>query len=151
MNNTLFPITAKFLSRHHTLGLSQRYYDFQLHPKLADVIDAQDNLNDLYDLQEKIQQAESKAEARIPRPLSLADVGLGEYQTSQRFFQCKTLEDCLVVLEWDIERAAWLFDRACCLFELSLNPDLVQQVKDNFKGCDLELKYNLPTLDPSRM
>ena len=150
MNSTLFPITAKFLSRHHTLGLSQRYYDFQLHPKLADVIDAQDHLNDLYDLQEKIEQAEIKAEARIPRPLSLADGGLGGYQASQRFFQCKTLEDCLVVLEWDVERAIYLLDRACAIFEHSLNPDLVQEVKDNFKGFDLEEKYNLPTLDPSR-
>ena len=146
MNSTLFPLTATFLSRHQSYGLKDRYYDFQLHPKFAAVIEAQDHLNELYDVQEKIQEAE----ASIPRPLSLCDVGLGT-QHSHRFDQCKTLEDCLVVLEWDIERAAWLFDRACCLFELSLNPDLVQQVKDNFKGCDLELKYNLPTLDPSRM
>ncbi len=150
MNKTLFPLTSTFLSRHHTLSLTQRYYDFQCHPKFAAVIDAQDHLNELYDLQEKIEQAEIKAEARIPRPLSLYDVGLGT-QYSHRFPESKTIEDCLVVLEWDIERAIYLLDRACAIMEHSLNPNLIQEVKDNFEGADLEEKYNLPTLDPSRM
>ena len=146
MNSTLFPITAKFLSRHHKTP----YYDFQMHPKLAAVIDAQDHLNEMYDLQEKIQEAESNAEARIPRPLSLYDLGLGT-QHSHRFPECETLEQVHVVMDWIIESAQYLFDRACCLMEISLNLNLIQEVKDNFKGFDLELKYNLPTLDPSRM
>jgi len=67
------------------------------------------------------------------------------------FAVCESVEGCFTVLEWNIERVTYLYDRACCLMEIEMNSNLVQEVKRDYDGFDLEEKYNLPTLDPSRM
>ena len=142
MNNTLFPLTAKYfndLAKAPSEPVSQSNPHFSL---LQEIKWQSLHLNELYDLQHDITYVKSNEQGlEIARKSSM----------KKAFAVCESLEACCTVLEWNIERVTYLYDRACCLLEVEFNPNLIQEVKDNFKGFDLELKYNLPTLDPSRM
>jgi len=142
MNTTLFPLTAKFfkdLAKTPSEAVSRNnpYFFLVQEIKWQDI-----HVNELYDLQHDLTYAKTEKEGlEIARKSSL----------KKSFAVCESVEGCFTVLEWNIERVTYLYDRACCLMEIEMNSNLVQEVKRDYDGFDLEEKYNLPTLDPSRM
>ena len=142
MNTVIFPLSTKYLkdlakAPSEAVSRNNPYFFLLQEIKWQDI-----HINELYDLQHALTYAKTEKEGlEIARKSSM----------KKAFAVCESVEACLTVLEWNIERVDFLYDRACCLLEIELNPNLVQEIKEQYHGFNLEEKYNLPTLDPSRM
>ena len=142
MNTVIFPLSTKYLkdlakAPSEAVSRNNPYFFLLQEIKWQDI-----HINELYDIQHDLTYAKTEKEGlEIARKSSM----------KKAFAVCESVEACFTVLEWKIERVDYLYDRACCLMEIEFNPNLVQEVKRDYNGFDLEEKYNLPTLDPSRM